>query len=76
MTRQILLDINASNFEIFLKFIETLDYVKVNNSDFEKKERLTEDELLQLVEFSSNEAKKGNIVSHKDVKKEIDSWKK
>ena len=73
---QLLLNIKENKYESFRDFIDTLDYVEVDElktKDVYSKP-FTENELIARAAESENDYANGNTISQKDLESESKKW--
>lgn len=73
---QLLLNIEDNKYESFRDFIDTLDYVEVDELKAEDiySKPFTEKELLARVAESETDYANGNTISQKDLESESNKW--
>lgn len=75
------IDVKNANIKDFLEVIQSLkelgiiESVNSNKELVQPGEALNEDSLLNILEHSKKEIKKGNSFTMEDVKQQIESWK-
>lgn len=66
--------IHVQNDDIISQVENILANIKVNNSKNRILEPFTIDEFNSRIEKSMSDSKKGNLISNKDLKSEIEEW--